>query len=145
MTVLASPSRASLRDGSVLLERLWSLDRTPILQASTSVDSIAGAVGVLQREFALRKRLINSWAAVPIELVHRLDHTELRLADPGGDLLRPLCARRLSIEEVLSIGCGVASAVAGMHAAELVHRDLCPDNILFNPETGTVSLTGFGN
>jgi predicted ATPase/signal transduction histidine kinase len=109
------------------------------------MDSAAGALGVLRREFALRKRFSSSWAVVPVELVYRLDHTELRLADPGGDLLRLLSAQHLSIEEVLSIGCSVASAVAGMHAVELVHRDICPDNILFNRETGNAALTGFGN
>jgi serine/threonine protein kinase len=50
----------------------------------------------------------------------------------------------LPVEKVLRIGREVAAGLAAAHARGLVHRDVKPANILFEPESGRAKITDFG-
>ncbi len=45
---------------------------------------------------------------------------------------------------MLKVGVQVAEALAEIHAAHIIHKDLNPANILYNPNTGQVKLIDFG-
>ena len=50
----------------------------------------------------------------------------------------------LSIDEVFKIGINVAEALDYAHKKNVVHRDIKPGNILYNPKTDTLKVTDFG-
>lgn len=50
----------------------------------------------------------------------------------------------LPIEEVFSIGVQIAEALAYAHEKNVVHRDIKPGNMIYNPDTGIVKVTDFG-
>src|SRR5687768_1078776 len=118
------------------------------------------AIKVLPPEFAfdpaVRERFrreaqtaaqLNHPNIVPI---HSVDEKEglaffaMTLCD--GDSLAQQLARRARppIEEVRRVICEVADALAYAHMRGVVHRDIKPDNILLDRETGRALVTDFG-
>lgn len=59
------------------------------------------------------------------------------------DLAAVLKARRLSLPEVRGVAWQIAQGVAAIHAAQLLHRDLKPNNVLLSYD-GQVRLGDFG-
>jgi serine/threonine protein kinase len=63
----------------------------------------------------------------------------------GTDLSRYTRPARLLPEALaLEIGAKLAQALAHAHRAGIVHRDVKPANVMFDPATGAVKLTDFG-
>lgn len=50
----------------------------------------------------------------------------------------------LPVDTVLSIGARVARALGHAHGQRVVHRDIKPGNIMYDPATDTVKVTDFG-
>ena len=70
--------------------------------------------------------------------------------DLGGSFLAQLSPRRmeagraiLSLEEFLRIAIAVAEILGAIHAANIIHKDINPSNIVFNPETGQIKIIDF--
>jgi serine/threonine-protein kinase len=64
---------------------------------------------------------------------------------PGADLTRYTRAPRLLPEPLaLEIAARLAEALAYAHREGVVHRDVKPANVMFDPATGIVKLTDFG-
>ena len=97
----------------------------------------------LEHEYALRTRLDPDWAVLPLDLVSDHGRTVLVLDDPGGAPLNRLLEHPLDLASSLRIASGLATALAGLHAQGLIHKDIKPANILVDPITNRVWLTGF--
>lgn len=64
---------------------------------------------------------------------------------PGADLTRYTHSARLLPEPVvLGLGARLAEALAYAHRQGVVHRDVKPANVMFDPATDTLKLTDFG-
>jgi serine/threonine protein kinase/Tol biopolymer transport system component len=61
----------------------------------------------------------------------------------GGTLGRRIRERPLEIHETLEIAIQVATALAAAHDANVVHRDVKPDNVILRPD-GLVKVLDFG-
>ena len=79
----------------------------------------------------------------PVELLEKSGSIAWLAEDVGGKALR-LLTEPLSVHEVLSIGERVSEALAGMHAERLLHKDVNPNNIIYNPQTDTVRVIDLG-
>jgi len=73
------------------------------------------------------------------------------LEDFGGTSLKELMNQRreagtglLSLQEFLSIAIKTADILGHIHAKNIVHKDINPANIIFNPETGELKIIDFG-
>ncbi|MEO6094369.1 MAG: AAA family ATPase [Fibrobacteria bacterium] len=50
----------------------------------------------------------------------------------------------MPIERFLEVACRIALILAGIHAKRVVHKDIKPDNILYNAKTREVRIADFG-
>ena len=67
------------------------------------------------------------------------------LEDFGGASLRKLMGdRTLTMPEFMQIAMQTAAACGEIHANNIIHKDINPANIVFNPETGVVKIIDFG-
>ncbi|GAB4182454.1 MAG: hypothetical protein Fur006_18310 [Coleofasciculaceae cyanobacterium] len=67
------------------------------------------------------------------------------LEDFGGKSLKLLMAeRQFTLEEFLVIAIKIAESLGAIHAANIIHKDINPSNIVYNPKTGQVKLIDFG-
>ncbi|HEY9651045.1 MAG TPA: AAA family ATPase, partial [Coleofasciculaceae cyanobacterium] len=67
------------------------------------------------------------------------------LEDFGGDSLKILTAKQqLTLEKFLTIAIKISESLAGIHAANIIHKDINPSNIVLNPETGQIKIIDFG-
>jgi PAS domain S-box-containing protein len=67
------------------------------------------------------------------------------LEDFGGEsLAHLLLTRALDLTEFLRLALQMAESLAAIHQQRLIHKDLNPANIIWNPETGQVKIIDFG-
>lgn len=65
------------------------------------------------------------------------------LEDFGGDSLHDYHDFK-SLEEFLAIAIKITDTLAQIHAANIIHKDINPSNIVFNSKTGVVKIIDFG-
>lgn len=67
------------------------------------------------------------------------------LEDVGGrSLADHLVEHRLGVEEALSLMIRLGGIIGGLHQKNIVHKDINPSNIIWNPETDVLKLIDFG-
>ncbi len=98
----------------------------------------------LAHEYGLREELDSDWAVRPLDLIRERDGTVLVLEDPGGQPLDRTLGVPMETGKLLRLAIGIAAALGKAHQRGLVHKDVKPANILVNPDSGEVRLTGFG-
>lgn len=80
----------------------------------------------------------------PIALVQRGGETALVQEDIGGQDVGALARKgELTLRDVLLIGQQVAIALGQIHSARVIHKDVSPQNIVYNRATGAVQLVDF--
>ncbi|MCU1240543.1 MAG: hypothetical protein JWO71_1269 [Candidatus Acidoferrum typicum] len=102
------------------------------------------SVRMLEHEHSLRAELDPAWAVPPLELTQHEGRTALVLQDPGGEPLDRLVGTPMEIGQFLRVAIGLSAAVRQLHGRGLIHKDLKPANVMIQPRTGQVWLTGFG-
>jgi PAS domain S-box-containing protein len=103
-----------------------------------------GYIDRLTHEYGLREYLQHEWAVRPLELVREHGRTVLLLEPRGGLPLDRIMGEPMETGRFLRLAIAISMAVHRMHELGLVHRDIKPVNILVEPGTLQVWLTGFG-
>ncbi|MDZ8188808.1 MAG: AAA family ATPase [Nostoc sp. ChiSLP02] len=75
------------------------------------------------------------------------------LEDFGGESLKLLMCdlaspaqsnRQFFLKEFFSIAIKITESLVAIHAANIIHKDINPSNIVYNPETGQLKIIDFG-
>jgi len=69
----------------------------------------------------------------------------ISLEDFGGESLKYwMQQKRFTLAEFLQIAIDITEALGQIHAANIIHKDINPANIVFNPQTGQLKIIDFG-
>lgn len=67
------------------------------------------------------------------------------LEDFGGESLKKWMAEfQLNLKDFLDIAIKITEGLGGIHAANIIHKDINPSNIVYNPKTGQLKIIDFG-
>jgi predicted ATPase/serine phosphatase RsbU (regulator of sigma subunit)/tRNA A-37 threonylcarbamoyl transferase component Bud32 len=99
----------------------------------------------LHHEHETMKRAAFSGVVKVHAIEHYHDIHALVLEDFGGvSLKRIIQSRRLDFLTVLQIASQLAEILSVIHERNIIHKDINPNNIIINPDTGQVKVTDFG-
>lgn len=120
--------------------------QTVILKLIRDARPPRARVRSLKREFELLRRL-DAIDGVPkaLELGFEGSHWGMVQEDVRGQsLMAMLDSRPFRVAEFLTLAERLAGILAQVHAADVIHKDINPSNIVFNRGTGAVLLIDFG-
>jgi len=145
-------------DGYSLTEKLYESSESLIFRATQDHDNAPVIIKMLNHDnppqeklnrFKKEYELINSIYGDGVVCANRLKKYLNTLIiieeDIAGESLDILMRRRiLSLGECLSIAVRTAENVEHIHAANVIHKNLNPSNIVWNPNTGQIKIIDFG-
>ena len=99
----------------------------------------------LRREYEIEGRLDSPYVVTPYEFdTNGSPPLLLVFADFGGQPLARLLGNPFETGRFLEIALHLAAALADIHRQDIIHKDITPANILIDPHSGRLKLTGFG-
>ncbi|MGK7901191.1 MAG: AAA family ATPase [Hormoscilla sp.] len=98
-----------------------------------------------QQEYEIMRSL-NLSGVVKVYGLEKYHHTLIiRLEDFGGESLKSwMASRKFSLSEFLNLAIAIVEILGEIHAANIIHKDINPSNIIFNPATDEVKIIDFG-
>ncbi len=97
-----------------------------------------------QHEYDILSRLRISGIIEPLELLQLETGPAIIYADSGSRPLRQLIAeQQLAWPQWLAIAIRISELLGRLHEAGITHKQINPDHLLLNPDTGMVELIGF--
>ncbi len=98
----------------------------------------------LEHEYVLLQAL-EAVTSIRVFECFRLENSFcLVMEDLGGAALSEQKSKITDLITFLNVAIQLTQIVAGIHAADVIHKDISPDNILFNSNSGTIYLIDFG-
>jgi PAS domain S-box-containing protein len=137
------------RDSGRAFCRLWHDDADDSRYAFIPILSDAEhppleSINRLAHEFELREYLAGPWALRPLQLVRDRGRAMLVVDYSGGEPLDRLIREPMEIGRFLRFAVSMSAALRQLHGCGLIHKDFKSANVLVDPKTGHVWLTGFG-
>ena len=132
-------------DGDTLVYRAVAADgRTVVIKTGRDDPPSPRLLATLRHEYTLLRGL-DVPGVVRAEALERVGgNLALVLEDCGGRPLHELTrAGRLDLGVVLHIGAALAATLAALHRLPLLHKDIKPGNVVYEPGTGAVKLIDF--
>ncbi len=98
-----------------------------------------------KQEYAIVRSLQLEGVVRAYDLQKHQNTLVMFLEDFGGESLQILLAsRNFRLAEFLDLAIKIAENLSQIHAANIIHKDLNPSNIIYNPATGQVKIIDFG-
>lgn len=121
------------------------LDQKPvILKCFGTTHQTPTEIARLQHEYEITKNLNLSGIIKPITLLTEEHNPTLIFEDIGGiSLKKYLNSHPLELDKFLKIALQISQILGELHQCGIIHKDIKPSNIIFNPDTFEVKLTDF--
>ena len=103
-------------------------------------------LGRYRLEYDIINRLETDGVVQAYELIPHQNGLVRVLEDFGGESLQALLqTQRFALVEFLELAIVLTDILGRIHAANVIHKDINPANILLNPQSRQVKLIDFGN
>jgi len=139
---LAGARLTLLRDGPIELYRAQFVDSSVIAAIPVAPVSET-SLEQLRYEYSIRDKFDGGFALRPLRFTVHNQNPALLLHDSGGEMLKDLISGATPPEIFIRHALLVASSLASVHDAGLVHGGLTPSNIMVHPGELRARLTGF--
>ncbi|MEB0137128.1 diguanylate cyclase [Actimicrobium sp. CCC2.4] len=99
-----------------------------------------------KREYAIAARCLHPGIARPLALQFDAGYWTMLLQDSGGDSLdkRTQDGDPLTLDDFFEIALQLCAALQVVHGNGIVHKDINPSNLIWNPQCGLLQLIDFG-
>ncbi|MBU1195600.1 MAG: diguanylate cyclase [Proteobacteria bacterium] len=116
-----------------------------MLKTLCSERTVREASALLKHEYEMARRLDVPGVIQVFSLERHNNLPVIELEDFGGNSLNNIASqRRLFLEEILNIAIQICRGLAEIHAANIIHKDINPSNIIYNADTGVAKIIDFG-
>jgi len=144
--------------GYRLVEMLYASARTTVVRAVRQSDGLVvickllnfesahpAARAAFHREFALIRRLQTAGVIEALDFLPHDGGLVMVFRDIGGTSLHTIIANRpFSVERFLNVALRVVDALGAVHDAGIVHKDICPANLVWNEAANEFNIIDFG-
>jgi predicted ATPase/class 3 adenylate cyclase len=144
--------------GYRLVQRIYESENSLVVKATRERDGMPVVLKILKNDFPTIEELaryrreyeitsaIDAPGVVRGHDMQRHEKTLLMvLEDFGGKSISDLLADRpLEVDEFIEMAIHIAEALDKVHRANVIHKDISPQNIVINPSTGEVKIIDFG-
>jgi diguanylate cyclase (GGDEF)-like protein len=144
--------------GYQITERLYESNRTLVFRGQNEQNQSSVILKLLREDYPSIElitrfkleyditRQLNLDSTVKAYRLERYQHRFVMvLEDFGGTSLNQLMKlREFSIEDVLTIGIQTATTLGQIHQQHIIHKDINPSNLVFNPTTQQLKIIDFG-
>ena len=115
-----------------------------LLKTAKQPNNAAHQMAASIHEFHMTKDLDMDGIIQPIQIVKHLADPYLVLEYFSGVTLKKFLEnQKLDILAFLSIAIKLTSVVSNLHKQQIIHKNINPENIVFNPVTGQLKMIGF--
>ncbi|MDE5072958.1 MAG: serine/threonine-protein kinase, partial [Trichodesmium sp. St5_bin8] len=99
-----------------------------------------------KQEYEITRSLNNLEQIIIVYDLHRYNNSlVILLEDFGGQSLKLLLPQtQFTLEEFLTIAIQITESLAVIHNNNIIHKDINPSNIIYNPQTGQLKIIDFG-
>ena len=120
-------------------------DRSVVLKVFNKLYPSPENIAAFKREHGILRSLNLPRVVKAYALQKEQQHWFMVLEDFGGDSLTNLgLAGNLELVKFLKLAIAITKALGSIHTAQIIHKDINPANILYNPDNKKVKLIDFG-
>ncbi len=145
--------------GYIIIEKLYEDNNSIIYRATRDTDGISVVIKILNREYPAQKEIADfrreyevtrslanlKFSIGVYDLLEYGNSLALVLEDFGAQSLKDLIASKpLILEFFLHISIKICQALQELHENGIIHKDVNPSNIVYNPETDQLKIIDFG-
>jgi len=139
-------TKISESDNSLVYRAVHEYDNLPIIFKVLKQDYPTPAELTRYKQEYEITRSLNLEGVIKVYDLQRYQNSlVMLLEDFGGESLKNWIAeRQFTLEEFLTLAIKIADSLAGIHAANIIHKDINPSNIVYNFKTGQLKIIDFG-
>ncbi len=131
---------------SLVYRSISQIDRQPVILKILKQDYPTPIeLTRYKQEYKITKSLELAGVVRAYDLQKYQNTLVILLEDFGGTSLAILLkSKQFSLSEFLTVAIKITTTLIEIHGANIIHKDINPSNLIFNPETGQLKIIDFG-